>query len=116
MGPQQRLVSDAKFPAAALLDALMSAPSKFPFDARPRQHPIELLIFPNRKDTTKTPELKYNKKEVIKAVGDKEMRNDFRTLKPPQPSSVKKDLTLQEVKDKEDKRDDIKSISNTNLV
>ncbi|CAH3829792.1 unnamed protein product [Pieris brassicae] len=114
MGPQQRIGSGASLPAAALLDALVSAPGLFPQDPHPRSNPIELLIFPSKKEV-KFPEIKKNKlsKDGIKAVGDRELRNDFKTLKPP---SVKKDLTGQEVLGKEDKRDDMRSNSNTNLV
>ncbi|XP_063825301.1 uncharacterized protein LOC135074850 [Ostrinia nubilalis] len=62
---------------------------------------VEIFLFPKKKDQL-FPMRNELKKEAIQIVGDKEMRNDFKSLKfrPMIPlnlqSSVKKDLTAQE--------------------
>ncbi|CAH2234851.1 jg13253 [Pararge aegeria aegeria] len=67
--------------------------------AKPRA--VEIFFYPKKRgmlpsDIEKLKPVK--KDDVIQIVGDKEIRNDFKTMKfvPPRPSSVKKDLTLQE--------------------
>nr|XP_034830258.1 uncharacterized protein LOC117987370 [Maniola hyperantus]XP_034830259.1 uncharacterized protein LOC117987370 [Maniola hyperantus] len=85
-----------------LLDNLKQRPTLPTVSPKPKA--VEIFFFPKKRGILPmdfenlTANKKKEDKVNIKIVGDKEIRNDFNTKKfiPPLPSSVKKDLDLQE--------------------
>ncbi|CAK1552720.1 unnamed protein product [Leptosia nina] len=128
-GPkQQQMVAgplkSGHFPIPLLLDTFVSGKPTQPLSPA-KQKIIELFVFPKKKEQYSGKIINDNRidKDGIKIVGDKEVRNDFKTMKflplqsrlpHPPSSSVKKDLTIQESKTKQDLHE--KSISNSNIV
>lgn len=94
------------------LESIQNKPSMTPTKTKT----VEILILPKKQEfpivfDKFTNKKKENvKKDNIKIVGDKEIRNDFKSnlFVPPFMSSVKKDLTLQEKVEHVTKTDDIK--------
>ncbi|XP_045497426.1 uncharacterized protein LOC123695577 isoform X2 [Colias croceus] len=99
----------SRFPIPFLIDNLI-ANKPFNTQTSPTKHKfVELLLFPQKKEIALDLGKIMKKKDIhkegtIKIVGDKEIRNDFKTMKfiPPLSASVKKDLTVQENKNKID--------------
>lgn len=94
------------------LESIQNKPSMTPTKTKT----VEILILPKKQEfpivfDKFTNKKKENvKKDNIKIVGDKEIRNDFKSnlFVPPFMSSVKKDLTLQEKVEHVTKADDVK--------
>lgn len=112
-----------QFPLKFLLDSASKNKPTLP-TVSPKPKAVEILFFPKKRgilpmDFEKIKAKKNDtKKNTIQIVGDKEIRNDFKTMKlaPPLASSVKKDLALQEKIKLETKKVEVTTDKNLNTV
>ncbi|XP_046960026.1 uncharacterized protein LOC124530077 [Vanessa cardui] len=118
-GPKQSQIlanQQNSFPLLPFLFDSIQSKSNLPF-MQPKAKTVEILIFPKKRGMPMNiDKFTTKKKDIIKVVGDKEIRNEIQSNKfvPPIITSIKKDLALQE-KSKlvTNKADETKSAADT---
>ncbi|XP_047529272.1 uncharacterized protein LOC125065603 isoform X2 [Vanessa atalanta] len=100
-GPKQSQIlanQQNSFPLLPFLFDSIQSKSNSPF-VLPKAKTVEILIFPKKRGLSMDiDKFTTKKKDIIKVVGDKEIRNEIKSNKyvPPIVTSIKKDLALQE--------------------